>query len=200
MAPEVLAFVALLGFANLHLLGLADPWKWTFLPASVLAGEWWRLLTHPFLHVSAYHLALDGAAFLLLYTGLREPRRAHRLGYMLAAGVGSLFVSLWVAPVIWNIGLCGLSGIAHGLMAVTSLELIGARTPTSAGPRCKVLYRLGWLCFIGVVGKCVLEIALGGALIAAWHLGSVGFPVVVCHAGGVLGALVAWLLISGQRR
>ena len=184
--PEVLAFLTLLVFANLHLLGLADPWASTFLPASVLAGEWWRLFTHPFLHVSAYHLALDGAAFLLLYTGLREPCRARRLGYVLAAAVGSLVVSLWAAPVIWSIGLCGLSGIAHGLMAVTGLEMI-------VGLDRRGLRLTGWLCLVGAVGKCALEIALGGALIAAWHLGSVGFPVVVCHAGGVLGAFVAWL-------
>src|SRR5262245_14663245 len=50
----------------------AFPEKLVFLPDSVLSGEWWRLVTHPFVHVSWYHLLLDGTAFLLLYASLRE--------------------------------------------------------------------------------------------------------------------------------
>src|SRR6476659_9595711 len=43
-----------------------------FLPAGVRAGEWWRLLAHPLVHVTWYHLLLDGTAFFILYHDLQQ--------------------------------------------------------------------------------------------------------------------------------
>jgi membrane associated rhomboid family serine protease len=43
-----------------------------FLPAAVRNGEWWRVLTHPFIHVTWFHLLLDATAFFLLYQELQE--------------------------------------------------------------------------------------------------------------------------------
>ena len=127
-----------------------------FVPQAVQAGEWWRLFTHPFVHVTWYHLLLDGAAFLALYHSLIEASTVRRLIYVFAAGAGSLLVSWAAAPGISASGLCGLSGIAHGLMAVSALELIGTQPPGSTERR------MGQIGFILVVGKAAVEASVAG--------------------------------------
>jgi len=182
-------FLLVLALANLHMIGLADPWAWTFLPNEFAVGEWWRLFTHPFVHISAYHLVLDGAAFLLLYTSLREPRRWKRLSLVAWSAAGALIVALIASPLIQDAGLCGLSGIAHGLTAVMALEMI-------LGPNDPLVRRAGWACFALVVVKCAFEAITGNVVFDSWHLGSVGQPVAICHTGGVLGGLLGWLAMN----
>jgi hypothetical protein len=46
------------------------PLRLVYSPGAVRSDEWWRLLAHPFIRVSRYHLLLDGAAFLALLWGL----------------------------------------------------------------------------------------------------------------------------------
>ena len=99
------------------------PWIWVFLPKSVAAGEWWRVLTHPLAHVTWYHLLLDASGFLLLYDGLRQGRMLGRLAYVVAAAAGGLLASWLASPAFQEVGFCELSGVAHGLMAVAGLEL-----------------------------------------------------------------------------
>lgn len=159
-----------------------------FDPAAVLAGEWWRLFTHPFVHVSWYHLLLDGTAFLLLYHGLSEPSRTHRMICVAAAGTGSLLLTWIAAPIVFTTGLCGLSGIAHGLMAVSAVEMMWNRQRDS------VEWRIGAITFAIVTGKAAFEALTGGAFFEFLYFGLVGIPVTVSHAGGVIGGLVGWLL------
>src|SRR5690606_11308795 len=83
-----------------------------------------------------------------------------------------------------TLGLRGLSGVAHGLMAVVCLQRL---TLTGRGSREFVAYAL---VLAGLVAKCLLESLTGDALLASWHLGNVGTPIAVCHAGGLLGGLV----------
>jgi rhomboid family GlyGly-CTERM serine protease len=148
-----------------------------FSPSAVADGQWWRVLTHPFVHVSCYHLLLDGTAFLLLYQSLRGPR----LAYVAASATGSLLAALWFWPDIGTTGLCGLSGVAHGLMAVSSLEMIERRE------------RLGWVCLAAIVAKSAWEAATGTVFFTWLHFGLMGTPVAVCHAGGVVGGVLAYL-------
>jgi rhomboid family GlyGly-CTERM serine protease len=169
-------FVALLAL----LLPLRD--SLCFNPSAVVAGQWWRVVTHPFVHVSWYHLLLDGAAFLLLYHGLER----HRLRYVAATGAGSLLASLWFWPAIGTTGLCGLSGIAHGLMAVMALELIHRGD------------RLGWSCLALVAGKAIWEGATGHVVFEGLHSGLIGTPVAVCHFGGVIGGAIAFAMLRGM--
>jgi len=184
---ELGVFAMLIGLLNIPLLfGQLDT-RFVFLTGPVAGGEWWRVFTHPFVHVSIYHLLLDAGAFFILYSELRDKRRGERFAMLLAAGAGSLLASLLAAPAsaLQTQGLCGLSGIAHGLAAVSALEMI-------AGATCKSMFRLGLASLALVVGKSAFE-AVTGRIPFAWlHLGWVGFPVAVCHAGGVLGALLAW--------
>ncbi len=173
--------------ANLPLLvGLPDQ-GWVLLPDRVGQGEWWRLLLHPFVHVSAYHLLLDGVAFALLYDGLRGPTVGGRLATLAGCWFGGTVLPLLLAPQVSEIGLCGLSGIDHGLMAVSALEGLESR---DAGER-----RLGALFLATVLGKSILELATGRAFFSFLHFGLLGVPVVACHLGGVLGGTAAhfWL-------
>jgi F0F1-type ATP synthase membrane subunit c/vacuolar-type H+-ATPase subunit K len=137
---------------------------------------------------------LDGVAFLSLYSGLIERSVLRRLGYVVSAGAGSLLISCAAAPAISTNGLCGLSGIAHGLMAISALEMIAKR------PRQTAEFRIGLICFALVVGKAAMEAASGRMFFTALHFGLMGEPVAVAHAGGIVGSLLALLLFNSACR
>lgn len=156
-----------------------------FLPHAVHDGQWWRIITHPFVHLSWYHLLLDAGGFLLLWNGLEEKRLPIRLLYVIGAGAGSLFLAFASEPSITVRGLSGLSGIAHGLMAVSGLEML--RHP---GQRA-----LGWSALILVAAKSAYEFWTGNVVFEFMHMGMCGQPVAACHAGGVIGAILIQYLI-----
>jgi len=185
---ELAVITVVLALFNLPLLtGTFSP-DFVFHPIAVRAGEWWRVLTHPFVHVSLYHLVLDAAAFLIAYAELKHLRLGSRLALVLAGAAGSLLSAVTASPLVATHGLCGLSGVAHGLAAFVALETL--RRSDGKLVRCG-----GLLCFVGVVGKGMWEAITGNIAFASWHLGSLGTPIAVCHAGGILGALCFWLLL-----
>jgi rhomboid family GlyGly-CTERM serine protease len=188
---ELAAFTVLIALLNLPLITGQFAGSFAFLPGAVRAGEWWRLFTHPFVHVSWYHLLLDATAFFMAYTELRDRRWRERFGLVAAAGAGGLLTAWWTAPVVFTQGLCGLSGIAHGLTAVVGLDLAQSRD--------RRLRRVGLVSFAGVVLKSFVEALRGEILFASWHLGWLGTPIAVCHAGGVIGASMFWLLLRADR-
>lgn len=191
---ELLFITLLLALANTPLLCGHVCERLLFVPERVAAGEWWRLLTASFVHVSAYHLALDAGAFLLLYHTLHEPFRLGRLLAVAACAAGSLAASLLtLAP---GGSLCGLSGIGHGLLAVAALEMLGSDDRTTA--------RVGAACFLGTAAKSVFEACADHVLFASLHFGDVATPVAVCHLGGVIGGLAfvglrQWLPARSKR-
>lgn len=183
---ETVWLLGLLAVVNMPLLFGRPLVAGVFRPDDVLAGEWWRLVLHPFVHVSLYHLLLDAGAALLLYDGLRGHRAGHRLTLAAAGGAGALLAAWIASPEINTVGLCGLSGLAHGLMAVTGVETLGA---ADRGER-----RVGAVTLALVVAKTLFEALTGHVLFASWHLGDVGLPLAACHAGGVVGGLAAaWI-------
>jgi len=188
--PELWVLVLLIAFFNVPLLTGSLTHSMIFLPAAVRDGEWWRLLTHPFVHVTWYHLLLDGVAFLALYGGLLERSLWRRLVVMTAAGAGSALSAYAAAPAVSTGGLCGLSGVAHGLMVFSAWELI---THPALPLRER---RLGWLCFILVVGKGALEAWNGRMFFTFLHFGLMGDPIAVSHAGGIMGGLIASLFFQ----
>jgi rhomboid family GlyGly-CTERM serine protease len=177
--------LSILAGANAPLLVGGSTAALAFLPARFADGEWWRLATHPFVHVSLYHLALDGAAVLFLWPGAGANLWA-RLRVFFFSAVGSLLAAALLSPAFETVGLCGLSGVAHGLMAKQGLDLWSDSWDHFSR-------RLGMALFFGVLAKAVVEVWTGGALFAAWHLGELGTPIVACHLGGVVGACLAQL-------
>lgn len=185
---ELMFFGLLLALFNAPVL-VGSCWhSLIFQPAAVGAGEWWRLLTHPFVHVTWYHLLLDGAAFLLLYESLNEAKLLRRLAYIVGGVLGSLLSSWATVPTISSGGLCGLSGVAHGLMAVSAVEML------SGQPRGSAEWRLGLVTLAAVLGKAALEAITGKMFFTFLHFGLMGDPVAVSHAGGIVGALAIMVL------
>jgi len=200
MQRECALMLVLLACLNFPLFFGAPSTRFIFRADAVAAGEWWRLLTHPWVHVSWYHLLLDAAAFLLAYWELADWSRRARVGLLVVATFGSLLAALAWSPLVWTHGLCGLSGLAHGLTAVLGLELIWPeRNPGAVSMLNRVM---GWLSLLGVTGKALMEVLTGHILFESWHLGSLGTPIAACHLGGIVGALVFWWLyhlrIAGQ--
>lgn len=193
LRKDTLVFAGLLLALNLPLIGGLSPAPWVYAPQAVHGGEWWRVLTFPWVHVSWYHLLLDGVAFLMLYQGLTERRGLGRLAVIVAAGVGSLAAATIAAPDLALTGLCGLSGIDHGLMAFASLEMIFL----SQGDRQTA--KVGLISLVLVVVKSGWEALTGTAFLSFLHFGLMGSPIAVDHAGGVLGGVVAfWILNAGS--
>jgi rhomboid family GlyGly-CTERM serine protease len=188
--PELLIFLALLLVINSPLIFAHGCQSLMFQADAVRNGQWWRLFTHPFVHVTWYHLLLDGTAFLTLYSSLLDASILRRLTYVCAAAVGSLLLSWAAAPSVATNGLCGLSGIAHGLMAVSALEMV-AGNPAGSADR-----RVGSISFILVISKSAFEALTGRMFFAFLDFGLLGDPVAVSHAGGIIGSLLAMLLLG----
>ncbi len=178
--------VGLLLGLNGHLFGFWGIERFLFLPAKVAEGQWWRLITFPFVHVSWVHLLLDASAFGVLYTAMAQAGTCQRMAAVLVCGLSSLGAAWVLSQEIQDIGLCGLSGIDHGLMAVVTLTMAKDRTTR-------------WLGFGGfslLAAKVVFETVAGDALFSNLYLGMCGIPLVACHLGGVLGGLAAWALFA----
>lgn len=188
--PETIFFLVLILVLNAPVF-FGHAWQeMIFRPDAVRSGEWWRLVTHPFVHLTWYHLLLDGTAFLSLYCSLLEKKILRRVGYVIAAAVGSLIVSWVASSATSERGLCGLSGVAHGLMAISALEMMNGDTTER---------RIGWITLALVVAKAAFEAATGRMFFGFLSFGLLGNPVAVSHAGGVLGALVARLAVAQKR-
>lgn len=160
-----------------------------FLPAAAMHGQWWRWLTFPLVHLSWYHLLLDGGAFLLLYHGLQEKGRLKRTLILAMCSAGSLLMGLWRGEVNAN-GLSGMSSIAHGLMAFSALEMIRDTNQRTWGLASLAM----------VAAKSLYELISGKVAFEFMHMGLCGQPEAACHAGGVLGGLAAFALICLCRR
>lgn len=194
---ELPLFVSLLALFNLHLVSSLGMAPLHFHPELVLQGEWWRVITHPFVHVSTYHLALDASAFLVLYATLQQRSTLRRLAYCAGSAGGSLALALLLSPNVNSIGLCGLSGIAHGLMAITGLEII---SQTRGGNRIdSTMLRIGWITLLAVTAKGLYEAMTGQFLFIGSHFGSIGTPIPACHLGGVIGGSIVYWLLSESR-
>lgn len=187
---DLLMLTAMLVFVNRPLFYGAVNSALIYHPVPVGAGEWWRLISYPFVHVSGYHLMLDAGAFYLLYTGLEEKRCSTKLTILAACSASSLLFGVWLGAA-QDLGLAGLSGIAHGLMAVSALEML-----RSAGRR-----KPGLVCLLMVLGKSVYELATGEVVFSPLHMDLCGVPVAASHGGGVVGGmLVFWALNASRTR
>ncbi|MEK7781949.1 MAG: rhombosortase [Verrucomicrobiota bacterium] len=190
---EMIGFAVLVAILSGSVLFGAPLGAMMFRSDAVAAGEWWRILTHPFVHITWYHLLLDASAFFLLYHGLLENKLSRRLLYVVAGAAGSLGLSWLAAPAITTQGLCGLSGIAHGLMAVSAVEMMRGNARSTAE------WKIGVFTFAIVVGKAAWEAISGHVLFEFLYFNMVGSPITISHAGGIVGALLAALLLRQRR-
>ena len=91
-------------------------------PMYVAGGEWWRVVTSGFLHLSVMHIVLNMVA--LYFVGLGMERVLGRWRYLALYGLsllgGSVSVMLFAAP---TGGAAGASGAIFGLMGALLVTL-----------------------------------------------------------------------------
>ncbi len=189
---EILVYAVVIGLLNAPLIwgGFAE--SMILLPDKVIGGEWWRVLSHPFVHVSWYHLLLDGAAFFLLYSQLGRVGFIRRTVYVFGSALGGMAAAMLSLPGSGAYGYCGLSGLGHGLMAVCSLELIFG-DEAGSGSR-----RAGMISLAMVAGKSVLEAVSGRMFLGFLHPDLLGIPIAAAHLGGVSAGCITWLLTNSK--
>lgn len=196
---EIILFAVLILATNVGLFVGDFPEALSYVPEKVMSGQWWRLATHPFVHVSLYQLMLDGAAFLMLYAQLAETRLGRRLGYLLGIHTAVTTAVTMSLPGVQAAGYCGLSGIAHGLMAVWCLERMGIFGGAEPHPAEKTERWMAVMIFFGLLVKSAYEVAVGHVFLESTHFGYVGVPVVASHLAGVIGAVMTYGVLNASR-
>ena len=189
----MLGWIGLLPVCNLHLLIQTQPSVLIFSAEKVMQGEWWRLFTHPLVHVSWYHLCMDALLTTLLWLEWRVSFRGEKLIGLICCWLGSFLVAAACSPLVSQFGYCGLSGLAHGLMLLVArgwLQRSGAQQSTVAR---LTLAALSLSCLTGLLAKVAVEMHTGAVLLASLHPGDISIPIVEAHFGGVAGAAVYWL-------
>jgi rhomboid family GlyGly-CTERM serine protease len=153
--------------------------------AGIGAGELWRLVTGPFVHVNTGHFARDVALLVIVGVAYEAPLRR---------GFGWLMLALLVAPTVAVLvahpeldAYFGLSGLTHGLIAAALVyELRRPRTPLYA-------YAIA----AALAGKVIYEVVAGAPLFPM-SLGDSVRQVPIAHAAGAaVGVLFA--VLFGQK-
>ena len=182
--------VGLLLLTNYPLFFGGNTTRWAFYPGLVKQGEWWRVLTGLFAHVTWYHLLLDGLPFFLVYLSLDEKRILCRLFYVMMAGTGSLLAGIWFSPLVPEVGLRGLSGITYGITALGALEMVFHEKKDKTD---KII---GAVIFAFLILMVASETITGKFLFSFLLFGMVGTPILVCHAGGIAGSVIAYAVVK----
>lgn len=185
-------FLAILFISNLHLLSNELPQSLIFNSEKVFAGQYWRIITYPFVHVSWYHLVLDGLVSVFLWCEIRALGVMGKLCLTFFISMTVLVVSLLFSPYIASTGLCGLSGIAHGLAIFAGLSQLGSETGGISKDKGQNLSAMVLLSVI--TGKCLYEVWSGQVLFNSLHFGELGQPIVHAHVGGALGGFISYLV------
>ncbi len=178
---EFFIFAVIIMLCNLHLFTNTFPENTALFPKNLFAGEWWRIFSHYFAHISWYHLLIDAGAFLILFFSIEKKTRYL---YFAACAIGSLVTPLIFSDTIYTNGLCGLSGIAHGLMVIAALEMT----------KIKQTKIVGFVAFSIIILKTTIELIFSPSALSFLHIGDVGIPITECHVGGIIGGLTIFLI------
>lgn len=181
LAPMVVS-VLLLG---LFLLPEAWLFQLTYEREAIAQGQWWRLISGQFIHLSWGHLGLNIAGIWVMYLLYAE----HAPGWRYYAVVGGLALCTNLgmysfAPNVTH--YVGFSGVLYGLFAWGAVLDIYRKI------------KLGWLLACGIVIKVSWEYAYGPVAVGA---ASADALAVAAHFYGVLGGLAVGLatLLYWQR-
>jgi membrane associated rhomboid family serine protease len=183
---DALFLVVILAAINGPLFTGGNTDFWALYPQAVAHGQWWRVVTNDFAHNNLVHLSVVGLLFWIVYLGLVERRPLIRLAYVFLSAAGSNLAAMLFASTAATTGMCGLSGVLHGLLGIWGLERL-------TSPR----YSPAWRAVGGAVlsltaGKLLFEQMSGWSLYALLHLDGMGAPAVSCHLGGLLAGVLAF--------
>jgi membrane associated rhomboid family serine protease len=138
----------------------------TMVPAAVLRGEWWRLITAATLHADANHV-LHNAAFLVLLGWAAAERvgvGVALFGWLVTA-IAGFIVSIWYDPQAISVGA---SGGLFGLLGIAA----GHALRTESGRDFWLRHRMR---VIGAFASVLAMTAFGEHANVAAHLGGAGF-------------------------
>jgi len=186
-------FMVMMILCNSHLV-LGQPPSWSlFRVEEVMRGQWWRLITHPFTHVSFYHLLIDFTATGLLLSQL-GPSTVNRPMLFILCSSASLLAVVSFSPHLCTSGYCGLSGTAHGLMSYLGMQW--AHDSLSARKNQFVPMLSGIIFLASSVGKSAIEVKTGQVLFSNLHIGELGLPLVHAHLGGAIGGILSYIALN----
>jgi len=144
-------------------------------------GQWWRIVTAMWVHLSGKHWLVDVAAAtgLLLLTG-REARPRDMLAVLVICGVVAQIAMLRIASIGWY---GGLSGALHGLALWGGLRLLQAPGLSRV---------IGVVMCVAVLVKVWTEQSWLAAIVfdPSWNFGIVR----AAHAAGAVAGLACWVL------
>jgi rhomboid family GlyGly-CTERM serine protease len=146
------------------------------------AGEYWRLLSAHFVHLDAYHLALNLSGLALLWSLFARDYRPSQWLLIILLSIAAVDAGLWfLSPeVLWYVGL---SGLLHGLWAAGACASGARREPYGA------------LLIVALLAKLAYEHFIGPNPLDQ------GMPVVtIAHIYGAAGGALAALVLALQRR
>lgn len=190
---DVLLLIFILLLINLPLFYGGNTDKWAFYPTLVWQGQWWLLFTSQFAHRTWYHLLLDIFPFFLIYCTLEERRPKMGLLYVFFAGLGSILAASLFSKDIAKYGLRGFSGVTYGIMVLSASEMIfkkdNDKTRKIIGTSILILL-LALIAYELFTGKFPFEFLLFNML---------GKPILVCHAGGVVGTFLLFFILRTNR-
>ncbi|MCH8491661.1 MAG: rhombosortase [Idiomarina sp.] len=163
---------------------LPEAWLFqlTYERPHIQAGQWWRLLTGQFVHLSWGHVAINIAGIWVMYLLYAE----HAAGWRYIAVVALLALAsnlgmYWFAENITY--YVGFSGVLYGLFAWGALRDVQQRI------------KLGWLLLVGIVAKVTWEYCYGPVSIGPATADDLA---VAAHfygvVGGLLVAITSWLV------
>ncbi len=145
-------------------------------------GQWWRIITGHFFHTNGYHLLLNLAGIILLWS--LHGQFYQTKSYLLVFIVSALVCSFGIYFFSDNISIyVGLSGVLHGIFVWGALMDIINKDKT------------GYLLFIGVWLKIIHEQVYGASDDVAQLINA--NVAVDAHLWGAVGGLLAaiYLLI-----
>lgn len=166
-------------------------------PASLLGGEYWRLLTACFVHIGLLHLVMN--MYALLYIGLFLEQLIGSGRFLFAYLVTGLVSSL--VSVTWHDNMvgAGASGAIFGLYGLFVAVLLAHR---SIDPQARkamltsVLIFIGYNLLYGLRGEVDNAAHLGG-LIGGLAVGAVWLPVMRKQAGPRMRDVLVWIVPLG---
>lgn len=149
---------------------------------AIAHGQWWRLFSGHWVHLSAQHLLADAAGLVLLWALYARELSPGAWLWVLACATAAIDAGLWWGEpgVQWYVGI---SGLLHGAWAA------GAAAAALRGQR------QGWIMLAALAAKLAFEQRAGASLLLA------GFPVVtMAHVYGAIGGLLAVAALALARK
>jgi len=187
-------FFIVIVLTNFQLFYFNDNYQYCLHVPSILEGEIWRIFSHPFAHLSFYHLTTDILVFLVLFRELKCNAKAPIYLLILVCWVVSSFSAMISLSVYGISTFGGLSGINYGLLMYFCIY----QGLMHENRKVQIIFFLISLLLI-------LSQLLGGFFqvqcLQNVHYGYVGSPILESHAGGILAGLIfIFLQIQANRK